>query len=263
MTTGLSYQYLLCEVENKVATITLNRPPVNALNSQVYLELSQLFTKLEANDDVNVIVLTGAGEKAFVAGADINEMASADIVTVMKNNKISRELFTQVENSTKPVIAAINGLALGGGLELALACDFRISSEKAKFAFPETGLGIIPGGGGTQRLLKIVGLGVTKELICFGEMIAASKALELHILNRVVPDAELLSAAKAWAEKLACKPPVAVQMAKLAINTGSNTDVETGLIVETTCFNSAFATEDAKEGLNAFVEKRKPIFRGR
>lgn len=263
MATTVSYQYLLCEVENKVAIVTLNRPPVNALNSQVFKELAQLFTELEANEEVHVIVLTGNGEKAFVAGADINEMADADIVTVMKNNKISRELFTQVENSTKPVIAVINGLALGGGLELALACDLRISSDKAKFAFPETGLGIIPGGGGTQRLQKIVGLGVAKELIYFGDMIDAQKALDLHILNKVVPAEELLSTAKGWAEKLASKPPIAVQMAKLALNTGSNTDVESGLIVESTCFNTTFATEDAKEGLNAFVEKRKPVYIGR
>lgn len=263
MKTTISYQYLLCEIKNKVAIITLNRPPVNALNSQVFVELSQLFTELEANEEVHVIVLTGSGEKAFVAGADINEMASANIVTVMKNNKNSREVFTQVENSTKPVIAAINGLALGGGLELALACDIRISSDKAKFSFPETGLGIIPGGGGTQRLQKIVGLSVAKELIYFGDMIDAHKALDLHILNKVVPADELLTAAKDWAEKLASKPPIAVQMAKLALNTGSNTDVETGLIVESTCFNTTFATEDAKEGLHAFVEKRKPVYIGR
>lgn len=263
MKTAISYQYLLCNVENRVAIVTLNRPPVNALNSQVFVELSQIFTELEANEDVHVIVLTGYGEKAFVAGADINEMANANIVTVMKNNKISKEVFTQVENSTKPVIAAINGLALGGGLELALACDIRISSDKAKFSFPETGLGIIPGGGGTQRLQKIVGLSVAKELIYFGDMIDADKALDLHILNKVVPADELLTAAKDWAEKLASKPPIAVQMAKLALNTGSNTDVETGLIVESTCFNTTFATEDAKEGLHAFVEKRKPVYIGR
>ena len=160
----VDFEYLVVEVENKVATVTINRAPVNALNAQVYQELSRLIDELDANDDVHVIVLTGAGEKAFVAGADINEMAGADLVTVVKNNKVSRNMFKKVENSTKPVIAALNGLALGGGLELALACDLRIASENAKFAFPEVGLGIIPGGGGTQRLQKIVGQGLAKEL---------------------------------------------------------------------------------------------------
>ena len=190
-------------------------------------------------------------------------MAGLDLVGINKMNKVSRAVFTQIENSTKPVIAALNGMALGGGLELALVCDLRISSEKAKFAFPEVGLGIIPGGGGTQRLPKIVGQGIAKELLYFGDMFDSARAMELGIVNKVVPAEEVVSVAKEWANKLAQKPPVALQMLKQAVNAGSNTDIESGLIIEAACFGNAFATEDRKEGLNAFVEKRKPVYTGR
>ncbi|WP_374966934.1 enoyl-CoA hydratase/isomerase family protein [Lysinibacillus sp. RS5] len=257
------YKSLLVEVENNIATITINRPPVNPLNTQVFNELSDVFSKLDEEDDVRAIVLTGSGEKAFVAGADISEMAGLDLVGINKMNKVSRSVFTQIENSTKPVIAALNGMALGGGLELALVCDLRISTEKAKFAFPEVGLGIIPGGGGTQRLPKIVGQGIAKELLYFGEMFDAVRALELGIVNKVVPAEEVIPVAKEWAKKLAQKPPVALQMVKQAVNAGSNTDIDSGLIIEAACFGNAFSTEDRKEGLNAFVEKRKPVYTGR
>jgi enoyl-CoA hydratase len=257
------YKSLLVEVENNIATITINRPPVNPLNTQVFNELSEVFSKLDEEDDVRAIVLTGSGEKAFVAGADISEMAGLDLVGINKMNKVSRLVFTQIENSTKPVIAALNGMALGGGLELALVCDLRISTEKAKFAFPEVGLGIIPGGGGTQRLPKIVGQGIAKELLYFGEMFDAVRAHELGIVNKVVRAEEVIPVAKEWAKKLAQKPPVALQMVKQAVNAGSNTDIESGLIIEAACFGNAFSTEDRKEGLNAFVEKRKPVYTGR
>lgn len=259
----MSYEFLLCEINKNVAIVTINRPPVNPLNTKVFQELNTIFAELEANDEVRAIILTGSGEKAFVAGADINEMANLGLVGINKMNKISRTVFSKVENLTKPVIAAINGLALGGGLELALACDLRISSSKAKFAFPEVGLGIIPGGGGTQRLQKIVGQGVAKELLYFGEMFDAYRALELNIVNKVVPLEDLLDTAEEWALKLAQKPPVALQMLKLAVNTGGNTDLESGLIIESACFANAFSTEDRKEGLQAFIEKRKPIFAGK
>lgn len=259
----MSFEYLICEIENNVAVVTINRPPVNPLNTKVFKELSEIFTELEVNDQVRVIVLTGSGEKAFVAGADITEMVNLDLVGINQMNKVSREVFSKIENLNKPVIAAINGLALGGGFELALACDLRISSEKAKFAFPEVGLGIIPGGGGTQRLQKIVGQGIAKELLYFGDMFDAYRALDLQIVNKIVPVEEVLQTAKEWAEKLAKKPPVALQMVKLAVNTGGNTDLESGLIIESTCFATAFSTEDRKEGLQAFVEKRKPAFSGK
>ncbi|GAB6258505.1 MULTISPECIES: enoyl-CoA hydratase-related protein [Peribacillus] len=257
------YKFLLCEIEDKIAVVTINRPPVNPLNTKVFQELSIVFDELEANEDVRAIVLTGSGEKAFVAGADINEMASLDLVGINMMNKTSRTVFTKIENVTKPVIAALNGMALGGGLELALACDLRISSDRAKFAFPEVGLGIIPGGGGTQRLQKIVGQGVAKELLYFGDMIDAQRALDLHIVNKVVAAGEVLETAKEWAGNLAKKPPVALQMVKTAVNAGGNTDLESGLIIESVCFGNAFSTEDRKEGLKAFVEKREPIYSGR
>ncbi|MBD8005518.1 enoyl-CoA hydratase/isomerase family protein [Bacillus norwichensis] len=259
----MNYEFLISEIEDNTAIITINRPPVNPLNSQVFKELSDVFRELDEDDRVKAIILTGSGEKAFVAGADINEMAGLDLVSINKMNKVSRNVYTQIENSTKPVIAAINGLALGGGFELTLACDLRICSEKAKFAFPEVGLGIIPGGGGTQRLQKIVGQGIAKELLYFGEMFDAFRAQELHIVNKVVPVNEVLSAAKEWASKLTQKPPIALQMMKIAVNAGSNTDIETGLTIENSCFGNAFSTEDRKEGLTAFVEKRKPVYSGR
>ena len=259
----MSLEFLTCDIEQHVAVVTINRPPVNPLNSKVFKELVTIFNELEENSQVRVIILTGSGEKAFVAGADINEMADLDLVGMMNMNRVSREAFSKIENASKPVIAAINGLALGGGLELALACDLRICSEKAKFAFPEVGLGIIPGGGGTQRLQKIVGQGIAKELLYFGDMFDANRALELHIVNKVVPGEELLTTAKQWAEKLAQKPPVALRMLKIAVNAGSNADLETGLTLEASSFANAFSTEDRKEGLKAFVEKRKPVYVGK
>lgn len=255
--------YLQCAVEDGIAVVTINRPPVNPLNKQIFNELIHLMGRLDENLQVRVIILTGQGEKAFVAGADIHEIAAQDLVGIMEMNKRSRLAFSAVENVSKPVIAAINGVALGGGLELALACDLRICSDRAKFAFPEIGLGIIPGGGGTQRLQKIVGQGIAKELLYFGEMIDAERALELHLVNKVVPADELLPAAKEWARKLAEKPPIALRVLKEAINAGSNTDLETGLTLETACFGNAFVTEDRKEGLQAFMEKRTPVYQGK
>lgn len=259
----MTYTHLLVDVAEQIATVTINRPPVNPLNSEVFAELTQVITELDQNDEVRAIVLTGSGEKAFVAGADINEMKALDITGVTKMNKVSRQAFSTVERSTKPVIAAINGLALGGGFELALSCDLRIASEKAKFAFPEVGLGIIPGGGGTQRLQRIVGQGVAKQLLYFGDMISAEEALQYNILNKVVPQEAVVAEAQQWAKKLAQKPPIALQALKIAVDAGSNTEIETGLSIEANCFNTAFATQDRIEGLTAFTEKRKPVFTGK
>ncbi|AGE21998.1 enoyl-CoA hydratase/isomerase [Geobacillus sp. GHH01] len=259
----MNYEFLQCEIENRVAVVSIHRPPLNPLNTKVFQELSALIDELEANQQVGAIIITGTGEKAFVAGADIREMMDLDLAGMMEMNKISRIAFLKIENASKPVIAAVNGLALGGGCELALACDLRICSENAKFAFPEVNLGIIPGGGGTQRLPRIVGQGVAKELLYFGEMIDAKRALAIHLVNKVVPADELLPAAKEWAEKLAQKPAIAMRMLKEAVNTGVNVDLQSGLIVETACFGNAFATEDRKEGMRAFAEKRKPVFSGK
>ncbi|MED1795744.1 enoyl-CoA hydratase-related protein [Brevibacillus nitrificans] len=256
-------EFIICEREDQVAVVTINRPPINPLNTQVLTELAQIMGELEANHDVRAIILTGQGEKAFVAGADIHQMLDLDHIGMMEMNNISRRVFTQIENLSKPVIAAINGLALGGGLELALACDLRISTEKARFAFPEMSLGIIPGAGGTQRLQRLVGQTLAKELLYFGEMIDAQRALDIHLINKVVPTHELLSTAKEWAQKLVQKPAIALRMMKQAVNTGASTDLETALTIESACFGNAFATEDRREGMQAFVEKRKPIFVGK
>jgi enoyl-CoA hydratase len=259
----MNYEFLQYEVENQVAVVYINRPPLNPLNTKVFHELYALIDELEANRHVRAIVITGKGEKAFVAGADIHEMLDLDLAGMMEMNKISRAAFSKIENASKPVIAAINGIALGGGCELALVCDLRICSDKAKFAFPEVNLGIIPGGGGTQRLQRIVGQGVAKELLYFGEMIDAQRALDIHLVNKVVPSDQLLPAAKEWAEKLAQKPTIAMRMLKEAVNTGANVDLQSGLMVENACFGNAFATEDRKEGMRAFAEKRKPVFSGK
>ncbi|BAB05715.1 enoyl-CoA hydratase-related protein [Halalkalibacterium halodurans] len=258
----MNYEFLQIEIKNKVALVTINRPPVNPLNSQVFQELANSMTLLEANKDIRVIILTGSGEKAFVAGADLHEMIDLNVAGMLEMNKASRSAFSLIEQLSKPVIAAINGVALGGGLELALCCDLRICSEKARFAFPEIGLGIIPGGGGTQRIQKIVGQGVAKELLYFGEMIGAERALALHLVNKVVPAEELLQAAKDWAEKLAAKPTIAMRTLKSVVNTGANVDLESGLSMEAAGFAVTFQTDDRKEGMNAFVEKRKPVYKG-
>lgn len=257
------HEFLQCQIENHVAVITINRPPLNPLNTTVFEEMSSLMSELDQNSEVKAVIITGSGEKAFVAGADIHQMMNLSQIGMMEMNNISRAVFTQIENLSKPVIAAINGLALGGGLELALACDFRISSENSKFAFPEVGLGIIPGGGGTQRLQRIVGQGIAKELLYFGEMFDAAKAEKINLVNKVVSADQVLNTAKEWANKLVKKPVVALRMLKVAVNTGANVDLESGLTIESACFSNAFSTEDRKEGMQAFVEKRKPVYIGK
>ena len=259
----MNYTYLLCEIENKVAVVTINHSPGNKLNTQVYQEIAQLMGELEGNVNVHAIVITGAGDEAFVAGADINEMVDLDTVGMMDLTQITRIAFSRIEKLNKPVIAAINGVARGGGFELALSCDLRIASEKAEFAFPEINLAVIPGGGGTQRIQKVVGQGIAKELLYFGEVMDAKRAYELQIVNKVVAHEELLSTAKEWAEKLAQKAPVALRMMKLAVNTGSNVDLESALTVEAACYDGAFATEDRKAAMSAFVENRKIQFVGK
>jgi enoyl-CoA hydratase len=259
----MNTKFLLCEIENKVAVVTISHAPGNKLNTQVYQEIAGLMGDLETNKNVHAIVITGAGDEAFVAGADINEMVDLDTVGMMDLTQITRIAFSRIEKLNKPVIAAINGLARGGGFELALSCDLRIASEKAQFAFPEINLAVTPGGGGTQRIQKVVGQGIAKELLYFGEMMDAERAYQLQIVNKVVPHNEVLTVAKEWAEKLAQKAPVALRMMKLAVHTGSNVDLESALTVEATCYDGAFATQDRKEAMTAFVENRKPHFVGR
>ena len=259
----MNYEFLLCTIENKVALVTISHSPGNKLNTQVYQELTKLMEELEADANVQAIIITGDGEEAFVAGADIVEIAELDTVGMMDLTQITRIAFSKIENLRKPVIAAVNGEARGGGFELALSCDLRIASQNAQFAFPEINLGVIPGGGGTQRIQKVVGQGTAKELLYFGESIDAYRAYELQIVNRVVPQVELLTVAKEWAEKLAQKAPVALRMMKLAVNTGSNVDLESALTIEATCYDGAFATKDCKEGMAARLENRKPNYIGK
>jgi enoyl-CoA hydratase len=259
----MAYQTIEYTVSGKVATIALNRPPVNPLNKQLFLELYDALLDIEANPEIGAIIVTGKGEKAFAAGADITEMANLDAAGIEDMNRYSRRAFDKLENIGKPVIAAINGLALGGGLELALCCDFRIASENAKVALPEINLAIIPGGGGTQRLQRLIGQAKAKELLYFGDMIKADEALAAGIVNKVVPLEQLMETANEWASKLAEKPAVAMRMMKTAVQSGAQTDLNTALNIEATCFAVTFATEDRKEGMTAFVEKRKPNYQGR
>lgn len=248
---------------NKVGIVYLNRPPYNPLSSKVYKELLELFKSLENDEEIRAIILTGKGDRAFAAGADIKEMMNLNGVEMMEMSRISREATNKVESIGKPVIAAVDGLALGGGCELALACDFRICSRTTKFGLPEINLGIIPGGGGTQRLPRLIGQGKAKELLYFGEMIEADHALKIGLVNKVVKSEEVLDESVRWAEKLAQKPYVAMKMLKTAVQKGTEVDLQTGLDLETACFGNAFASEDRVEGMQSFVEKRQPQFVGR
>lgn len=256
----MAYQVIQFDIEGSVATITINRPPMNPLNNQVFRELIVAADEIEANQAIKAVIITGSGDKAFVAGADIKEMANLTPVEVYTFCQGSRIAFSKIENLGKPVIAALNGLALGGGTELALACDFRLAAETAKFGQPEINLGIIPGAGGTQRLPRLIGTAKAKELIFLGDIIDAPTAEKLGLVHRVVPAASLMEEARKLAAKLASKPAVAMKMAKEAINTGINLDINSALTLEIQNFITAFASADCKEGISAFMEKRKPNF---
>lgn len=256
----LQVELLEVSIENQVATIFLNRPPYNPLNWQLFEELGTVIDYLEKNRQVRAVILTGKGDRAFAAGADIKDMIHLTALESMEKNEMCRHTFDKMERMSKPIIAVVNGLALGGGAELTLACDLRICSETAKFGFPEINLGIIPGAGGTQRFQRLVGQTAAKEILLFGEMISAERAYEIGLVNKVVPLEQLLITAKEWANKLAEKPVMAMRMLKLSINTGAKVDLDSALDIEATCFGNAFATEDRKEGMQAFIEKRKPNY---
>ncbi|WP_307256967.1 enoyl-CoA hydratase/isomerase family protein [Oikeobacillus pervagus] len=253
---------LECVIEDQMAVVSLNRPPYNPLNWKLFGELSQLMDELEADREVKAVIITGKGDRAFAAGADIRDMMGLKTMDILANNEKCRATFEKMERLSKPIIAAVNGLALGGGAELTLACDLRICSETAKFGFPEINLGIIPGAGGTQRLQRVIGQTAAKELLYFGEMIAAERAYEIGLVNKVVPLEELLDHAKKWAEKLSEKPIMAMRMMKMSVNTGAKVDLDSALDLELACFGNAYATADREEGMQAFVEKRKPHFQG-
>ena len=249
---------LLLEVENGIALLTINRPKaLNALNSETLAELNTCLAELENNEEVKVVILTGSGEKSFVAGADISEMVNAPPAEGRKMGLLAREAFGRLENMPQVTIAAVNGFALGGGCEISMACDIRVASENAKFAQPECGLGILPGFGGTQRLPRLVGKGRAKELIFTCDMISADEAFRMGLANHVVPQAELIDYCKAMAGRIMKNGPFAVALAKQAINTGTDTDLDSGLKLEANLFGLSFSTADKLEGMTAFLEKRK------
>jgi len=260
----MQYTNLLVEVANKVATVTINRPKVlNALDEATLKELDQAFIAFEADPEVKVIILTGAGEKAFVAGGDIAAMQPLGPMAARRFAVMAQDILGRIERFPKPVIAAINGYALGGGCELAMACDLRIASETARLGQPEVNLGIIPGWAGTQRLPRLVGKGRAKELLFTGEMIDAREAWRIGLVNRVVPAAELMEAARELAGKIAGKGQVALRLGKEAVDRGLEMDLARANACEADLFGLCFATEDQKEGMQAFLEKRAAVFRDR
>jgi enoyl-CoA hydratase len=260
----MAYDNLLFEVSEQIARITFNRPNVlNALNRKTMDELGDCLKKVRADDAIRVLILTGAGEKAFIAGADINELSQQTPVNGREFTLYGQEIIHRLETLGRPTIAAINGFALGGGCEVALACTLRIASRNAKLGQPEVKLGIIPGYGGSQRLPRLCGKGVAHELILTGEMITADEALRVGLVNRVVEPGELLATAEAIAKKIIANAPVAVKYALEAVERGMEMPQEEGLYLEATLFGLCCATQDMREGTRAFLEKRPPKFEGR
>jgi enoyl-CoA hydratase len=255
--TGLK-EVVLYERQENIAWLTFNRPEaLNALNTEVNLALTDCLNRAEADPEVRVIILKGSGDKAFVAGADIKEMMTMSAMEAREHAIRAKRVTDTIWNLKKPVIAAIQGFCLGGGLEYALACDLRIASEKAKFGLPEINLGIMPGGAGTQRLARLVGLTKAKELCLTGGVIDAGQALTLGILNAVCPQENLLSEATALAKKIASKSPHAVTLIKSSINKGTEMDLESAALFEIDCFGLCFSTDEQKQGMQAFVSKKK------
>lgn len=258
----MGYQNILVDKSEAIGTITINRPEVrNALDRATWLELKMAIEQLGSDPEVHVVIITGAGDKAFAAGADVRALRDRTMVETLAGE--NQEILTVLENLPKPVIAAINGYAIGGGCELAMACDIRIASENARFGQPEVGLGILPGAGGTQRLPRLVGLGKAKELILCGDLVDAKEAERIGLVNQVVPLDQLMDTARQVAKKMMAKGPLALRLSKLALNIAVGSDLSTGLLVERLAQAVLFATEDRLEGLTAFLEKRAPAFKGR
>jgi enoyl-CoA hydratase len=260
----MSYETLLYEKRNGIGYVTLNRPAkLNALNRQVVEELLDCFQAVAKDDEVRVAIVTGAGEKAFIAGADINELAVLSPVEGKETCRLGQKVLDSIENLGKPVIAAINGYALGGGCELAMACTLRVASENARLGQPEVKLGIIPGYAGTQRLPRLVGKGRALELILSGEPITAQEAYRIGLVNQVVPQQELMTAAEKLAQKIAALAPLAIKFALEAVNHGLQMSQAEGQFLEATLFALCCSTADMKEGTRAFLEKRAPKFAGK
>lgn len=254
---------LLIEISEGVAIVTINRPKaLNALNAETLAELHSTFTHLEKDQQVKVIILTGAGNKAFVAGGDISCMQNMQPIASREFALFGQMILNFIEALAKPVIAAVNGFALGGGCELAMACDIRLASDTARFGQPEVSLGVIPGFAGTQRLSRLIGKGRAKELLFTGEMIVAQEAWRIGLVNKVVPQEELLQAAKDMARKIAGKGPQAVRFCKEAVNNGLEMEIDRASVYEADLFALCFTTTDQVEGMTAFIEKRPANFRG-
>lgn len=257
----MSYRGIILERRDRIAILTVNRPEVlNALDPPTWEEIGAAVRDVERDPDIRVLIVTGAGEKAFVAGSDIRSLRERSMWDVLRYS--SQDVLTELENMPKPVIAAVNGYALGGGCELAMACDIRIAADTARFGQPEVNLGIIPGAGGTQRLARLVGKTTAKYLCLTGEMISAEEALQLGLVQKVVPHDQLLEEARKLAKLLAQKAPIAMKYIKKAVNQGAETDLKSGLRLEAAYFGLSFDTQDRREGMKAFLEKRTPQFRG-
>lgn len=260
----MEYQNVVLEKRDMVAIIKINRPDkLNALNALTLEELKRIFISIKNDDSISAVIITGSGEKAFVAGADISELNQLDMISAKAFSEKGQEIFYSIENLNKPVIAAVNGFALGGGCELALSCHIRLASENAKFGQPEVNLGIIPGYGGTQRLTRLVNSGRSAEIILTGDIIDANEALRIGLVNHIYPQAELLNKAVEMADKIASKGQQAVRLALKAINIVDQVSDTEGQKYEASLFAICCGTEDAKEGTKAFLEKRKPNFQNK
>lgn len=260
----MEYKNVLLSFEGEIGILTINRPKsLNALNIGTLKEIQMGVQEVKEHPEAKVLILTGAGEKAFVAGADITEMKGMNSLQAVQFSKLGHLTLRIIQDLDRPVIAAVNGFALGGGTEIALACDFIYASENARFGFPEVTLGVFPGFGGTQRLPRLIGKGKVKELILSGKMITAQEAFQMGIVNRVVPQASLMEETKKVATQIAANGAVGVRLAKMVMDAGFNMDLEKACSLESHAFGLCFSTEDQKEGMTAFVEKRKPNFKGR
>ena len=259
----MTYENILFQVEEGIATITFNRPKtLNALNADLLKEFSHALNEIAANEDIKVLILTGAGDKSFVAGADITELAAFNALQAKRFAETGHRLMSKLQELPIPVIAAVNGFALGGGSEIALACDFIYASENAMFGQPEISLGIIPGFGGTQRLPRLIGKNLAKEMIFTGKMIPATEANTIGMVNKVCSQEQLMDEVIKTAKTIASKGKVALRAAKQAINSGMNVDLNTGCSLEVDAFALCMASPDAKEGTSAFLEKRQADFKG-
>lgn len=260
----MEFKFIIFEKSEGVATITLNRPEaLNVFSKEVVEEILRAVEDVKSDENVRVVVLTGAGEKAFSAGADIKAMAGMTALKARELSLMGESLCVALENLEKPVVAAINGYALGGGLEVAMACDLRIASENARMGQTEVNFGLIPGWGGTQRLTRLVGMTKAKELVFTGKMLDARTAEQLGIVNMVAPADKFRETVRQFALELASKPPVALKVAKALINKGANISLDSALALEREGFGVVASSEDFKEGVSAFTEKRKPVFRGK